>query len=255
MHLFSLTSAAAMTDPAAFGAATVTAAAAASANSSSVGAYQAHVLTCLSGVARHLTEGGGGDTISYEAAVAATEPAAAGEPAAEPPAPAPAAISATDMAATLTVGCCRYACHCCFIHDTVRGVEVLAAVRAAAALLRWCAGADGVNAADVRDGTTALHVLAAGGAVPLLAAFIQAAGPGLDFLRRTRAGANALQLARGRKHTAAAQVRYGHGRLRRLPADTLLANVIVAVLLFCCLSSLVSANSWYYAVADAGGGD
>ncbi|KXZ54121.1 hypothetical protein GPECTOR_5g222 [Gonium pectorale] len=201
VHLYALTVSAAMTDAAALGAgagapATVLAAATASTaagSSSAAAVFQGHVLTSLACVVRHLSEGGGGEAVSYEQPPAATAEAAA------------AAAAAAAASIYLTVGCCRYACHCCFIHDPIRGAEVLAAVRSAARLLVWCSGADGVNAAD-RDGCGALHILAAGGTAPLLAAFIEEAGPALDFLRRTRAGLNALQLARVKKHAPSVQL-------------------------------------------------
>ncbi len=143
----------------------------------SVSVLHAHVLGCMAGIVRHLAEAG--DGVSYD------ESAGPG--------------------ARLGVGCCRYACHCCFIHDSVRGADVLAAVRAVASLLALGGGADGVNATD-RDGCGVLHLLAVSGMAPLLAAYITAAGPSLDFLRRTRAGSNALQMARSRKHSAAVEV-------------------------------------------------
>ncbi|PNH06439.1 hypothetical protein TSOC_007210 [Tetrabaena socialis] len=178
VHLYSLTVAAAVAG-AASGCGPGSAAAASS--------YQAHTLACLAGVVQHLSEGGGGDVVSYD----------------EPPSPADGGAAA---AAPLAVGCCRYACHCSYVHDPVRGADAVAAAAAAARVLLWAGGADGVNACDPRDGCGPLHLLAAGGTAPLLGAFVGSAGPGLDFLRRTRGGANALQLARGRKHVAAAQV-------------------------------------------------
>ncbi|GIL69844.1 hypothetical protein Vretifemale_639, partial [Volvox reticuliferus] len=155
--------------------------------------YQSQVLNCLTSLVRHLSEGGGSGVV---------EPIVFDET----PSGRTTAVTERPPAPYLCVGCCRYACHCCFIHDLVRGADVVAACRAAARLQIWCGGGpDGVNATD-RDGCGALHFLAASGVAPLLAAFIEAAGPGLDFLRRTRGGANALQLARSRKHTEAVQI-------------------------------------------------
>jgi hypothetical protein len=109
------------------------------------------------------------------------------------PQPAPGAVD---------VGCCRFACHCCYLHDPVSEANLQAA-GSAAALALCCAGPGAVNAAD-REGCTALHRLAAAGLAGCLQAFIAVAGERVNYLRRTKEGLNALQLARGGKHAAAA---------------------------------------------------
>eukprot|EP00803_Ostreobium_quekettii_P008476 evm.model.scf_30EXC.8 EVM.evm.TU.scf_30EXC.8 scf_30EXC:116874-133578(-) len=95
------------------------------------------------------------------------------------------------------VSCCRYACHCCFLHEPTKGRDVLASVEGAAVCLLYC-GDDALNSTD-KDGFTILHRLAEAGLSECLAVYIRESGDALDFLKRTKHGANALQLARDSK--------------------------------------------------------
>ena len=113
-------------------------------------------------------------------------------------------------------------------------------------------------------------MLAAAGLVQGLSAFIEVAGPQLDFLRRTKSGANALQLAK-KKSAEAAQVRAGPlaghahscfcsypdaGKIRFLPAqlgcwDGVCNASIACTHLICFTDALFRA----YEHAGAGYGD
>eukprot|EP00803_Ostreobium_quekettii_P006304 evm.model.scf_1230.2 EVM.evm.TU.scf_1230.2 scf_1230:33987-46976(-) len=95
------------------------------------------------------------------------------------------------------VSCCRYACHCCFLHEPTKGRDVLVSVEGAAVCLLYC-GDDALNSTD-KDGFTILHRLAEAGLSECLDVYIREAGDNLDFLKRTKYGANALQLARNSK--------------------------------------------------------
>lgn len=106
--------------------------------------------------------------------------------------------------AAVDVGCCRFACHCCYLHDPLCEADLRAA-STAAALALLCSGGEDINAAD-KDTLTLLHRLAAAGLASCLEAVVAVAGPRLNFLKRTKDGLNALQLARGGKHAAAAAV-------------------------------------------------
>ncbi|GMH36204.1 hypothetical protein BSKO_04072 [Bryopsis sp. KO-2023] len=96
------------------------------------------------------------------------------------------------------VSCCRYACHCCFLHEPCKGRDVLLAVEGSAVCLQCCGG-DSINSTD-HDGLMILHRLAQSGLSECLEMFISAAGDGIDFLKRTKCGLNALHLARASKN-------------------------------------------------------
>lgn len=87
-----------------------------------------------------------------------------------------------------------------FVTIRFANVESRSSVQAAAALLRR-GGPNCVNSAGA-DGLTCLHRLAAAGMADCLSAFLAAAGDAVDLLPRTKAGLNALQLARQGKHAA-----------------------------------------------------
>jgi len=102
------------------------------------------------------------------------------------------------------VSCCRYACHCCFIHESCSIHEIIAAVMAVAKLLsvNEC---DGVNSVD-SEGMTVLHKLAKAGLQECLEAFVRVCGEDLDFVKRTPDGANAFQLAHVSRDPSSASV-------------------------------------------------
>lgn len=95
------------------------------------------------------------------------------------------------------VGCCKYSCHCSYLHDPISPHDILNATAIAARMLQICEP-DGVNSSD-DEGFTALHRLALAGLPECVDVFIAQAGPDLDLLRRTRGGSNALQLSRIRR--------------------------------------------------------
>jgi hypothetical protein len=123
-------------------------------------AFVQHVLISLAAVARHLDSAGAPAAAAAEGADATANGLAGGD-------------DEGSAGGVVSMGSCRYACHCCFIHDSPRPADSAAAARAAARLLGWAAGAEGVNAAEGRDGVTGLQTLAAAGPPALLAAFVQ----------------------------------------------------------------------------------